>query len=479
MSITENKFRIVVGENVYGHTNSSNYNEWCLMVDKNGGLYLGNSTDTPTKISELNTYYHTAKYLEEEGNFVIAESSKLDNICVPYCSSTQDGIVPKADASDGIINSSTGDLVLSYDSSNKTIGWFKLPANAFLNTNTITPHFLFTTDSAADASIKICTLTTSIGTFSATVGRNFYIKFVNGNNVENIDISLGSNYARYSFKLYYNNLPLTLSNCILPEDCVLECVIRTNTGTVFSANVVGILGGSSEDTKNTAGVEKMTMGNFYSLIGAPDSSNEYEVTKSARTIYINPSGYLDIRNSTATDSNNNLIWTDASNSFNFRTDASIIFNIDGTNELILDNSYLRPATDGGLSLGYSSSSYRFNYGYFRYSVYAGSGFYETSDERLKNFYNDIEVDLDKLAQLPKKYFSWKYDNDKDVKQLHIGTSAQELEKLYPELVSVTEDGYLNVAYDKLSIIALKGIDILNDKVKSLEERLEKIEKIIK
>jgi hypothetical protein len=372
-------------------------------------------------------------------------------------------------------------LVLSYDSSNKTIGWFKLPANAFKNDNTETPYYVFTTSSAVDASVKVCTVYSRIGTFSPTVGRHFYVKFENGNNIENIDISLGSSsYGRCSYKLYYNNAPLTSSNCVLPADCILDCVIRSTNGNIFSANVVGILNsGSSEDTKNTAGVEKMTMGSSYSLIGAPDSSNEYEVTKSARTIYINPSGNLDIRNSTATSSNNNLIWTDASNSFNFRTDASIIFNIDGTNELILDGNYLRPATDGGLNLGYSSSSYRFGYGYFRYNVYAANGFYETSDERLKNFYNDIEVDLDKLAQLPKKYFYWKYDNDKDVKQLHIGTSAQELEKLYPELVSVTEEGYLNVAYDKLSIIALKGIDILNDKVKSLEERLEKIEKIIK
>ena len=107
------------------------------------------------------------------------------------------------------------------------------------------------------------------------------------------------------------------------------------------------------------------------------------------------------------------------------------------------------------------------------SCYCSGGFYEASDERLKKFGDDIEVDLDKLSILSKKYFTWKKDESNTQ---HIGVSAQEVQDIYPELVEVIdEEGHLSVSYDKLSVVALKGIDVLNDKITSLEKRLDKLE----
>lgn len=97
------------------------------------------------------------------------------------------------------------------------------------------------------------------------------------------------------------------------------------------------------------------------------------------------------------------------------------------------------------------------------------GFYETSDERLKDFSESIPVDFEKLKKLKKNYFTWKDSNNTDIQ---IGVSAQEIKEIYPEIVSEGSDGKLQVAYDKLSVVALAAIDKLEDRVKVLEEKLE-------
>ena len=96
------------------------------------------------------------------------------------------------------------------------------------------------------------------------------------------------------------------------------------------------------------------------------------------------------------------------------------------------------------------------------------GFYESSDMRLKTFLSDIKIDFEKLRQIPKMYFTWKSD-EKEMPDLHIGTSAQEVQKLFPELVGEV-DGHLTVAYDKLSIIALKAVDDLYEMVSELRKQ---------
>lgn len=97
-------------------------------------------------------------------------------------------------------------------------------------------------------------------------------------------------------------------------------------------------------------------------------------------------------------------------------------------------------------------------------------FITTSDNRLKDFVSDIDLDFEALKLIPKKYYYWK---DKSMgEDLQIGTSAQELAKIYPTCVSYDEvsDRY-SVNYQKLSIVALAAIDKLHERVSELESKL--------
>ena len=103
---------------------------------------------------------------------------------------------------------------------------------------------------------------------------------------------------------------------------------------------------------------------------------------------------------------------------------------------------------------------------------SGGSFFEPSDERLKNFEEDVRVDISELTKLPKKYFKWKHDENGSTE---IGVSAQKLLKLYPELVSFnTETGYYHVAYEKLSVIALAAIDKLYEILQKQKKELDKL-----
>ena len=110
-------------------------------------------------------------------------------------------------------------------------------------------------------------------------------------------------------------------------------------------------------------------------------------------------------------------------------------------------------------------------------VCATDGFYQTSDANLKDFYGEIPVDFEKLKQIPKVYYSWKSD---DNKTMYIGTSAQEVQKVYPELVATnTETGELSVDYPKLSMVGLKAVDVLYEENQMLKQEINTLKDELK
>lgn len=104
---------------------------------------------------------------------------------------------------------------------------------------------------------------------------------------------------------------------------------------------------------------------------------------------------------------------------------------------------------------------------------SAEGFFQTSDARKKDFGSNVEIDFNALKSIPKKYFEWK-DNPEAGQQ--IGTSAQDLLRVYPSLVNKDKNGYYSVDYARLSIVALAAIDKLNNKIEELENKIESLER---
>lgn len=145
------------------------------------------------------------------------------------------------------------------------------------------------------------------------------------------------------------------------------------------------------------------------------------------------------------------------------------FSVGFGNESTLNFKGAATFTYGAVTIGIDSTT-----GNQNLTVYGNAfatAFYERSDATKKDVVSNLDVDFDKLKQIPKVNFTWKNDTEK---KNNIGTIAQELNKVYPELVN-GEEGNMTVDYAKLSIIALAAIDKLEDRIKQLEDKLYQYE----
>ena len=106
--------------------------------------------------------------------------------------------------------------------------------------------------------------------------------------------------------------------------------------------------------------------------------------------------------------------------------SSVVTNIEAINKNITTANtlyFIGKSNTDNESLG-TTNLFVASGAYINNSKFYGSAFYETSDERLKYFTSDVNVDFDKLKSIPKKYFMWK---NREMNPTNIGTSAQKLQ----------------------------------------------------
>jgi len=91
---------------------------------------------------------------------------------------------------------------------------------------------------------------------------------------------------------------------------------------------------------------------------------------------------------------------------------------------------------------------------------------QASDRRLKKNITSIKNSLDKVMALDGKYFDWK-----DSGQHDIGFIAQDVEKILPELISKTDDGYKALNYPQITAVLVNAVKELKNENDILRKQI--------
>ena len=98
---------------------------------------------------------------------------------------------------------------------------------------------------------------------------------------------------------------------------------------------------------------------------------------------------------------------------------------------------------------------------------SGGKFYDASDIRLKKDIKELVSVLESIEDIPVVQFEYKSNEG----HKYIGTLAQKLLPLFPELLTQDENGYYAVDYGGLAAIAIGGLKELVKRVKYLEDKI--------
>ena len=97
---------------------------------------------------------------------------------------------------------------------------------------------------------------------------------------------------------------------------------------------------------------------------------------------------------------------------------------------------------------------------------------ETSAAKYKTNIQPLEPQLSKVIQLEPVTFDWL---DKPRTKTNIGLIADEVEKIYPEFVSKTEDGEIEgIEYSKLTTVLIQSIKELKEIVDQQQAQINKL-----
>ena len=160
----------------------------------------------------------------------------------------------------------------------------------------------------------------------------------------------------------------------------------------------------------------------------------------------------------------------------FRTDSAVQIRAGGnTGRMIIDKS-------GNVGIGVGTPTQRLHVsgnGLFTGTVTANCGVLICSDIRYKKKIIPVTNALSSLQSIHGIYYNWdseKFPDKNFGDDRQLGFSAQELEKVYPEMVKTDANGYKTVDYSRLTPVLVEAIKEQQEIILSQEVKLDAVEK---
>jgi hypothetical protein len=247
-----------------------------------------------------------------------------------------------------------------------------------------------------------------------------------------------------------------VSSATLTTMMVLNTAGNLGIGTTtpaYKLDVTGDIRASGEIISTSANSFRMVQGN-YGIFGRNDGSDYFMMLTASGSQY---GGYNSLRP--------------------FRINLA-------SGAVYIGDTAFYVANAGNVGIGTSSPSYKLH---VSGDIYATGNVTAYSDARAKSNLDVITEPLNKVAQLTGYTYDMIDNPDLTTKitPRFTGIVAQELEKVLPEAVHKDKDGKYSVAYGNMAGLFVESIKELvkenkelKNKVSSLEERLEALERLI-
>ena len=154
--------------------------------------------------------------------------------------------------------------------------------------------------------------------------------------------------------------------------------------------------------------------------------------------------------------------------FGVGSSGDIQYHSNAIHDFYINNSFSTRINSTGVGIGTSSPAYLLDVnGTARVTTLI-----ETSAAKYKTNIQPLEPQLSKVTQLEPVTFDWL---DKPQTKTNIGLIADEVEKIYPEFVSKTEDGEIEgIEYSKLTTVLIQSIKELKEIVDQQQAQINKL-----